>query len=181
MKQKHKFKPLTDIHGVGAVTESRLKKAGYGSIEAVAVSLPVEIARVANIDELTAQKVIESARRISDIGCFVSKDGKLVRRQDVDTNEIRVTGTLKLTLFDIPLDKGLWVYSKGHLIIQIQCTEKSAEEFMKAFDKFDTIQEQIKSQQERLDKNADMLNELKKKLVSLNPVNPEETDYIMYG
>ncbi len=71
---------LEDIPGVGPETAKRLRDAGYGSIEAVAVSSSSEISFFANIGEATAQKIINAARQATDVGGFEGSDVAIQRR-----------------------------------------------------------------------------------------------------
>jgi len=74
-------KGLEDLPGVGPATAEKLKEAGYGSIEALAVSSSSEVASIADIGESTAQKIINSARLAADVGGFETGDQVLERRK----------------------------------------------------------------------------------------------------
>ena len=74
-------KGLEDLPGVGPATAEKLKEAGYGSIEALAVSSSSEVASIADIGESTAQKIINAARQAADVGGFEAGDQVLDRRK----------------------------------------------------------------------------------------------------
>ncbi|HMB44790.1 MAG TPA: DNA repair and recombination protein RadA, partial [Candidatus Methanoperedens sp.] len=74
-------KGLEDLPGVGPATAEKLKEAGFGSIEAIAVSSSSELASIAEIGESTAQKIINAARQAADVGGFETGDIVLERRK----------------------------------------------------------------------------------------------------
>lgn len=74
-------KSLEDLPGVGPATAEKLKEAGFGSIEAIAVSSSSELASIAEIGESTAQKIINAARQAADVGGFETGDLVLERRK----------------------------------------------------------------------------------------------------
>ncbi len=74
-------KGLEDLPGVGPATAEKLKEAGYGSIEAIAVASSSELASIADIGESTAQKIINAARQAADVGGFETGDVVLERRK----------------------------------------------------------------------------------------------------
>src|SRR3970282_167154 len=74
-------KGLEDLPGVGPATAEKLKKAGFVSIEAIAVSSSSELASIAEIGESTAQKIINAARQAADVGGFETGDQVLERRK----------------------------------------------------------------------------------------------------
>jgi len=74
-------KTLEDLPGVGPATAEKLKEAGFGSIEAIAVSSSSELASIAEIGESTAQKIINAARLAADVGGFETGDIVLERRK----------------------------------------------------------------------------------------------------
>lgn len=74
-------KILEDLPGVGPATAEKLKEAGFGSIEAIAVSSSSELASIAEIGESTAQKIINAARQAADVGGFETGDLVLERRK----------------------------------------------------------------------------------------------------
>lgn len=72
---------IEDLPGVGPATAEKLKEAGFGSIEAIAVASPSELASFADIGESTASKIINSARQAADVGGFETGDQVLERRK----------------------------------------------------------------------------------------------------
>ncbi len=74
-----KIKSIEDLPGVGDSTLSKLMEAGYDSIEAIAYSMPVELAEVAGIGEGTAVKIINAARDALEMG-YETGDKVLERR-----------------------------------------------------------------------------------------------------
>ncbi|MDP2845100.1 MAG: DNA repair and recombination protein RadA [Candidatus Methanoperedens sp.] len=72
---------MEDLPGVGPATAEKLKEAGFGSIEAIAVSSSSELASIAEIGESTAQKIINAARLAADVGGFETGDLVLERRK----------------------------------------------------------------------------------------------------
>ncbi len=74
-------KGFEDLPGVGPATAEKLKEAGYGSIEAIAVSSSSELASIADIGESTAQRIINAARQAADVGGFETGDQVLERRK----------------------------------------------------------------------------------------------------
>jgi len=55
---------LSEIPGVGPSIAKKLKEAGYGTIEAVAVSTASELSSAIDIGQSTAQKIIQAARKM---------------------------------------------------------------------------------------------------------------------
>ena len=76
-------KLLEDLPGVGPATAEKLREAGFGSIEAIAVASPGELVAAAEVGEATASKIIAGAREAADVGGFESGDRILERRKMV--------------------------------------------------------------------------------------------------
>ncbi|RZN47079.1 DNA repair and recombination protein RadA [archaeon] len=74
---------IDDLPGVGPVTAEKLRGGGFSSIEAIAVSSPLELHEVADITESTAAKVIAAAREAADIGGFLSGEEVYEKRQSI--------------------------------------------------------------------------------------------------
>jgi DNA repair protein RadA len=81
--EEKKILDLEDLPGVGPETARKLRENGYPTIEAVAVASPAELSVAAEIGESTALKIIQAARRFSNIGGFESGDVILERRRSV--------------------------------------------------------------------------------------------------
>lgn len=64
---ERRVRDITDLPGVGPSTAQKLVDAGYTTIEAIAVATPHELAQIAGIPLVQAQKIIEAAREALDI------------------------------------------------------------------------------------------------------------------
>ena len=78
VKEK-KANELEDLPGVGSTTAEKLREAGFGKFEALAVASPSELMDAAEIGEATASKIIAAARNALEIG-FETADIILERR-----------------------------------------------------------------------------------------------------
>ena len=76
-----KFK-LTDLPGVGEATAMKLEEGGYGTLLALAVASPSEIADSAGLTESVARKIIQFSRSELDMG-FESGMDLLKKRERV--------------------------------------------------------------------------------------------------
>ena len=74
---------LEDLPGVGPATAEKLREAGFGSVEAIAVASPGELVAAAEVGEATAAKIIAGARQAADVGGFETGDQILERRKQV--------------------------------------------------------------------------------------------------
>lgn len=72
---------LEDLSGVGPATAEKLREAGFGAVESLAVASPAELAACADVGESTAAKIIASARKAADIGGFETGDQVMERRK----------------------------------------------------------------------------------------------------
>jgi DNA repair protein RadA len=61
---------VEDLPGVGPATAEKLKENGYEDLMAVAVASPADVAEKCDIGEGVAQKIIQAARRLADVGGF---------------------------------------------------------------------------------------------------------------
>jgi DNA repair protein RadA len=77
---KSKIEQVSDLPGVGDKIAEKLKTAGYMDMMAVAAASPIELANAAEIGEVTASKIIYSAREVLNIG-FEKATTILERRQ----------------------------------------------------------------------------------------------------
>jgi len=73
---------LTSLAGVGPSIAKRLGESGFKTVEAVAVASPDELAAAADIGRATAQKIIDSARGVLEIG-FETADVLYKKRMEV--------------------------------------------------------------------------------------------------
>ncbi len=74
---------VEDLPGVGPATADKLKEAGYEELMAIAVASPADIAEKCDIGEGVAQKIINAARRLADVGGFESGLDVAERRKTV--------------------------------------------------------------------------------------------------
>ncbi len=61
---------VEDLPGVGPATAEKLKESGFEDLMAIAVASPSELAEKCDIGEGVAQKIINSARKLADVGGF---------------------------------------------------------------------------------------------------------------
>src|ERR1041385_2068860 len=61
---------VEDLPGVGPATAEKMKEAGYEDLMAIAVASPGDIAEKCDIGEGIAQKIINAARKLADVGGF---------------------------------------------------------------------------------------------------------------
>lgn len=81
-EKKKKITTIDELPGVGETTASKLREAGYDSLEVIAVSLPAEIAEVAGIGEGTAAKAVIAARDALEMG-YETADIVWERRKNI--------------------------------------------------------------------------------------------------
>lgn len=77
------FVDLEEIPGVGPETAKKLREAGFTSIEAIAIASPADLVSIGGISESNAQKIIQHARKMVNIGGFESGDKVLEKRKNV--------------------------------------------------------------------------------------------------
>jgi DNA repair protein RadA len=75
---------VEDLPGVGPATADKLKEAGYEDLMAIAVASPGDIAEKCDIGEGIAQKIINAARKLADVGGFESGLDVAERRKTVN-------------------------------------------------------------------------------------------------
>ena len=71
---------ITDLPGVGAATEEKLRAAGYDDLMSIAVSSIGQLADAAGVSESVARKMIQSARDNLDMGFITGAD--LLKKRD---------------------------------------------------------------------------------------------------
>ncbi|MDP6099323.1 MAG: DNA repair and recombination protein RadA [Candidatus Thalassarchaeaceae archaeon] len=86
---------VDDLPGVGPATAEKLRDAGYDDLLAIAVMSPSALADSAELGEAVAAKIINAAKKMANIGGFVSGGCLLERRSRV----------LKLTTGSVALDE----------------------------------------------------------------------------
>ncbi|MFH1779797.1 MAG: DNA repair and recombination protein RadA [Candidatus Micrarchaeota archaeon] len=73
---------VADLPGVSEATATKLKEAGYDTVEAVAYSMPSELVEVSGIGEATAAKAINAARATLNM-TFENGNDVLKRREKI--------------------------------------------------------------------------------------------------
>jgi DNA repair protein RadA len=76
-------KSIENLPGVGEATAAKLRESGYSSIESIAVATITELCETAELGETQAKKIIEAAKKMTDIGAFLTADQVWERRQAV--------------------------------------------------------------------------------------------------
>jgi DNA repair protein RadA len=83
-KEGHIRMTVEDLPGVGPATADKLKEAGYEDLMAIAVASPGDIAEKCDIGEGVAQKIINAARKLADVGGFETGLEVAERRKSVN-------------------------------------------------------------------------------------------------
>jgi len=86
---------VDDLPGVGPATAEKLREAGYDDLLAIAVMSPSALADSAELGEAVSSKIINAAKKMANIGGFVSGGSLLERRSQVK----------KLTTGSVALDE----------------------------------------------------------------------------
>jgi DNA repair protein RadA len=81
-KKEKQIISISDLPGIGAMSADKLVKAGYKTIESIAVASPMELMEAAELGELTARKAIDAAREALEMG-FETADKIAERRKHV--------------------------------------------------------------------------------------------------
>jgi DNA repair protein RadA len=74
---------IDDLPGVGPATAEKLREAGFEELLAVAVMSAGDLAEQAELGEAVAGKIIAAAKKMANIGGFVSGSALLERRREV--------------------------------------------------------------------------------------------------
>jgi DNA repair protein RadA len=74
---------IEDLPGVGPATAEKLREAGFDELLALAVMSPADLAEQAELGEAVAGKIINAAKKMANIGGFVSGVALLDRRREV--------------------------------------------------------------------------------------------------
>ncbi|MEC7104574.1 MAG: helix-hairpin-helix domain-containing protein, partial [Candidatus Thermoplasmatota archaeon] len=74
---------IEDLPGVGPATAEKLREAGFEDLLAIAVMSPPELAEQAELGEAVSAKIIAGAKKLANIGGFVSGAALLDRRKRV--------------------------------------------------------------------------------------------------
>ena len=74
---------IEDLPGVGPATAEKLREAGFDELLALAVMTPGDLADQAELGEAVATKIISGAKKMANIGGFLSGGALLERRREV--------------------------------------------------------------------------------------------------
>ncbi|MDE0954787.1 MAG: DNA repair and recombination protein RadA [Candidatus Poseidoniales archaeon] len=74
---------IEDLPGVGPATAEKLREAGFEELLAIAVMSPMELSEQAELGEAVSAKIIQAAKKLANIGGFISGNALLERRQTV--------------------------------------------------------------------------------------------------
>ena len=74
---------IADLPGVGPATAEKLREAGFDELLGIAVMSPGDLAEQAELGEAVASKIIQAAKKLANIGGFVSGVALLERRREV--------------------------------------------------------------------------------------------------
>ncbi|MCS5533822.1 MAG: DNA repair and recombination protein RadA [Candidatus Poseidoniaceae archaeon] len=74
---------IEELPGVGPATAEKLREAGFDDLLSLAVMAPGDLAEQAELGEAVAAKIIAGAKKMANIGGFISGDALLERRRQV--------------------------------------------------------------------------------------------------
>ena len=74
---------IEDLPAVGPATAEKLREAGFEELLAIAVMSPMELAEQAELGEAVSSKIIQAAKKLANIGGFISGNALLERRKTV--------------------------------------------------------------------------------------------------
>lgn len=74
---------IEDLPGVGPATAEKLRDAGFSDLLALGVMSPSDLAEQAELGEAVAAKIIAAAKKMANIGGFVTGNALLDRRRQV--------------------------------------------------------------------------------------------------
>ena len=83
MEEEEEKVTIEDLPGVGPATAEKLREAGFEELLALAVMSPGDLAEEAELGEAVSAKIIAAAKKMANIGGFVSGDALLERRREV--------------------------------------------------------------------------------------------------
>ena len=86
---------LDDLPGVGPATAEKLREAGFDDLLGIAVMSPSALADAAELGEAVSAKIINGAKKLANIGGFISGGALLEKRSEV----------LKVTTGSVALDE----------------------------------------------------------------------------
>src|SRR3989344_1326703 len=86
------IKEISDLPGIGPQASEKLEKAGYKSVESIAVASPSELEEIAGLGEGTATKAINAARDALEMGyrsaAELAEKRKLVGKLSMGSREV---------------------------------------------------------------------------------------------
>ena len=74
---------IEDLPGVGPATAEKLRDAGFDDLLAIAVMSPSELGEQAELGEAVSAKIIAGAKKLANIGGFISGVALLDKRSKV--------------------------------------------------------------------------------------------------
>ena len=74
---------VEDLPGVGPATAEKLREAGFNELLAIAVMTPNSLSDAAELGEAVSAKIIQGAKKLANIGGFISGTAILERRREV--------------------------------------------------------------------------------------------------
>jgi DNA repair protein RadA len=74
---------VEDLPGVGPATAEKLREAGFNELLAIAVMTPSSLSDAAELGEAVSAKIIQAAKKLANIGGFISGSAILERRREV--------------------------------------------------------------------------------------------------
>lgn len=83
MAQEEPEATIEDLPGVGPATAEKLREAGYEELLAIAVMTPAALADAAELGESVSAKIIAGAKKMANIGGFLSGGALMERRREV--------------------------------------------------------------------------------------------------
>ena len=100
---------VEDLPGVGPATAEKLREAGFDDLLAIAVMTPSELSAQAELGDAVSSKIIAGAKKLANIGGFISGTALLDRRREV----------LKLTSSAASLDELLGGGFETQAIVEV--------------------------------------------------------------
>ena len=74
---------IEDLPGIGPKTAEKLREAGYKTIEKIAVTSPKDLSELGDVGETIADKIIEAAKEMAEVGGFITAEELAERRKSL--------------------------------------------------------------------------------------------------